>query len=188
MKIRRWWLVTGSVLALSVALYGSYASWALDEFSGSVAAALDWFAVGVIYFFLGALLGLAVDWWRGRKKWTVKNVPDWAWLTAGLWLFGIIGGYVLTSPPYNHLLLLIFPLAYGVFFVGTAFTILFPSIVTPYAWGKPLLDVLFLGAFAGWFILAWHNKKNTLWWRRALLFLIFFVLIIGVAGCLKQMP
>ncbi len=188
MTIRRWWMVTGSVLALGTAGYGIFASWMREDIIGSAASALDWLAVGVIYFFLGALFGLAVDWWRGRKKWSVKKFPDWAWLTVVLWLFGTIGGYLLTSPPYNHVLLLIFPLAYGVFFVGTAFVMLFPDIVIPYAWGKPLLDALFLGVFAGWLAFEWRSKKKTLWWRRALLFLIFFVLIVGVAGCLKQSP
>ncbi len=188
MNIRRWWVVAGSILAIATAGYGIVASWALDDIVGSASSTLDWLAVGVIYFFLGGLLGLLIDWWRGRKTWSVKNVPDWAWLIGGVWLFGTIGAYALTSPPHNHALLLIFPLAYGVFFTGIAFTTLFPALVIQHAWGKPLLDALFLGVFAAWLTLEWRNEEKTIWWRRALLFIIFFVLIVGVAGCLKQTP
>ena len=141
----------------------------------SIEISIDWIAALIIYFFLGALIGHAIDW---IKKKNIKH-PLWVYLTITLWLVSAITVAIIAD--IGLLETIFFPFIYGIFFTGYAFTILLPKIVYTATYGKLIYNMALIGIFSTWIYYTIKNKKKLL--TRILLIILFIIFFAGFIGC-----
>lgn len=178
----RAWLVTGALAYLGAVIPSIIRS-AEGSIGDVLYTSADWLAACIIYFFLGAFFGHLLDWWIARKR--APKHPLWFWLTAALWAIGSIAvGIFAREGLISPTLAIFFPFAFGIFFTGSAFTLIAPWLVQTTLYGKLLLDLIYLTVFGAWLYLSeWTRRSRAL--VRVLLLVVFAVLFLGIAGCVR---
>ena len=148
----------------------------------NVFSSIDWIAACVIYFFIGAMIGHIVDYVRNRK---IRH-PLWFWLIVAFWILSSITLFIFADKTQiSTVEIILFPLAYEIFFTGMTFTMILPDAIVKSDYGKLVFDLVFIAAFTFWTYYEYTNKKRLL--RRILLLTLFAVLIIGFIGCTAQL-
>jgi hypothetical protein len=183
----RYWLIAGVLTYLGTALYSIIRS--VDptlSIGENLFVAIDWFAACIVYFFLGALLGLIIDIIIARVK--HRKIPNhsWVWLTLAIWIIGSIYIGLNARPDLLHpALIIFFPWAFGVFFTGSAFVILAPKSIEHTFYGKLVFDIIYIAIFAAWFWYETHREASTTVIRRTLLYILFAVITLGFVSCVN---
>lgn len=149
-----------------------------NSFGMNLYVIIDWIAATIPYFFLGALVGYLVDIYKNRNKFSLRQVPLWFWLTILMWVACSFVSFIQPSHEQTGWVLgAIFPLAYGIFFVGASYVSTIPSILTRTLTGKVLFDVLLLLVFLAWIVYAKRTKKTSIYY--SLTTILFYVLVEG---------
>jgi hypothetical protein len=177
----RYWLILGALGFLAASLSSIVRSIEPTSLGDNLYMAVDWLAACIIYFFLAALIGFAIDRFLTRKQKKPVAVPLWFWLTVIVWVGGSLLVAIMAPGELSPVVLVVFPLAYGIFFPGIAFNMLFPAFVQKTLYGKLVLDILYLGVFGFWIYL--ETRERSVLARRVLLIVLFAVLLLGVVGC-----
>ena len=124
----RFWLLSGVIIYLSTAISSIYRSLDSSGLGSNLYMAVDWLAACIIYFFFGAMIGFALDWFMSGKSRKKYGTPWWLILTVYLWLLSsLVIALVNKNEAINMWLIIFFPLAFGVFYSGFAFTLLSPK-------------------------------------------------------------
>lgn len=181
---RNYWAIIGIATYLVIAISSVVRSIALTSFLDNLYMAIDWFAACIPYFFFGALIGFLIDWIIAKKNKKKIEVPLWFWLTIIL----LIGSTIIISifskqGLLEPTLIIFFPLAFGIFFVGSAFVLLMPEIIEKSLYGKIIFDLLYLGVFVAWIYLTMYKEKAFKITKKILLIIILLILFLGFAGC-----
>ena len=182
----RYWLVLGALGFLAASLSSIVRSLDGSGVGSNLYMAIDWFAACIIYFFLAALVGFAIDRFLTRKQKKPVAVPLWFWLTVGLWVGGSLLVAIIAPGELSPVLLVVFPLAYGIFFPSFAFSMLFPTFVERTLYGKIVLDFIYLGVFGWWLTLEVRADKRLIL-KRTLLGIVFAVLALGAVSCARML-
>jgi len=183
----RLWLVLGVLFLVSTTAYSVIRS-AITIPMGIgdlLYLSIDWLAACIIYFFLGAMGGHILDWLTALFRRKRIGHPLWFWLTLLLWIV-CSSVMALSKTSESAALILVFPLAYGMFFAGMAFTMLLPKAIVQSHYGKLLFDILFFSLFAAWLCL-YLNRPKAMALLRILILLIFAVFFLGFYGCAKAL-
>jgi len=152
----KWWLTLGLFFFIGISIYSVIRSFGGNDFFMDVFNIIDWFAACVIYFFIGALIGFVIDKFKNKKT----KYPLWFFLFVGLWIISIITLLIVADKSkISYLGIIFFPIIYGLFFTGMAFTILFPGAIVKTYYGKLIFDILFLAVFGFWLYYEKTNKK-----------------------------
>jgi len=186
LKNIEWWLLLGILCAMTAAIPGIISSLSTD-FSDTIYGVVDWLAASVVYFFLGAFFGHLVDWFVKRKQ--KISHPDWFWYTLAFWLTGIVLSFLFVAKASTYFAEFLFlPFVYGIFFPAVAYMMLFPGFMRSGLYAKLVLDAIYLAGFLGWLWLTLTRETTTRKLiRRILLFAVFAMLFIGMAGCVRQL-
>lgn len=180
----KYWLLAGSLTYLSATLSSIFRSIEPTTIGDNLYMTVDWFAACIVYFFLGALLGLIIDYFVARHHYDDFKMPLWAWLTIIFWAVGSLFVGLFSKPDLiSPALAIFFPWAFGIFFVGFAFVLIIPDFIVKSFFGKLIFDFVFILIFAGWLWLdlTKYNRNELL--RKILLIVLFLILTIGFVGC-----
>jgi len=183
----RFWLLSGVIIYLSTAISSIYRSLDSSGLGSNLYMAVDWLAACIIYFFFGAMIGFALDWFMSGKSRKKYGTPWWLILTVYLWLLSsLVIALVNKNEAINMWLIIFFPLAFGVFYSGFAFTLLSPKAFEQSFYGKLVFDILFISIFSAWIylesIIKREDKRKKIL-RNSLLILIFIIFLLGFYGC-----
>lgn len=188
-KLRgKYWLILGLISYLGSSVSSIIRSLAPTTFSDNLYMTIDWFAACVPYFFYGALLGFIIDWIISKRNKEKTKFPLWFYLTLVLWIGStIIIAIFSRSGLLEPALIIFFPLAFGIFFVGSAFVLLMPGFIEKSLYGKIVFDLIYLAIFGAWLYLSLNKAKTLKILRTILLIVLFFVMLLGFAGCVKTL-
>ena len=186
----RWWLILGILSYLSTFLSSIFRAWNTEvTFALNLTMVFDWFAACVVYFFLGAMLGVIIDLIVAHFSKKKFAIPIWFWYTLGLWVISVLYiAFVATPQMVDSRLIPIFPLPYGIFYTGGAFFVLAKSLVQLTFWGKSVLDIIYTALFGWWFYLAVYKAEQQLRKQTILVSVLFIVLLIGLFGFAHILP
>jgi hypothetical protein len=179
----RWWLWLGSISYVVIVAY-SIASGGITLDSLAPLDALEWLAASVPYFFYGALFGWCIDWALARRADSQLAFPEWGYAALAFIAISIAAALLFaTSKPLGVRLL--FPLAYGVFFVVFASQALFRGWADTLI-GRATIDIAFLLACGAWLWLQIQSVPKYVLLRRVLMSAILLFLTIGAVSCAVQ--
>jgi hypothetical protein len=170
-----YWLITGFAFMLGITVYGIIGTFNIEaRFLLNFLSIIDWIAASIIYFFFGAVIGHIIDSGKNKK---LKH-PLWFYLTIALFFLSIIIVAIISDKSnVSTTLILLFPLAYGIFFSSQTFSIFVP-IASMY-W-KLLYNISLTAIFIAWIYLTMHKKEQI---ARILLIILFLIFIVGFIGC-----
>lgn len=178
----RYWLIVGLLTYVIIAVSSIIRSLEPMGFFTFMYLAVDWFASCVYYFFAGAMIGFGIDVYCAKKSRSRITIPLWLILTLGLWIISSVTVAIIQNDQVSTLLIIIFPLAFSIFFTGYAFLIVFPDVIVYSYLGKFFFDIVFLSVFGTWLYLSCKVEgKNML--ARILLAIIFAIFFLGFVGC-----
>ena len=183
----QYWLISGSLFYLGTAISSIFRSMmpgGLAPPTGFIDITyliIDWLAACIIYFFIGGMIGVAIDYFVSIYKKRKYVAPLWFWLTLALWVITSVSVALLHNPDMSTALIIVFPLAFGLFFSGSAFALMFPKVIVQSYYGKLVFDFVFLGLFGSWIYAALKLNNKTI--ARILVSLIFAILFLGFVGC-----
>ncbi|HLP79867.1 MAG TPA: hypothetical protein VK158_04490 [Acidobacteriota bacterium] len=181
----KYWLWVGSLVYLIAAGSSIIRSLEPTSFIDNAAMAITWLSSCVIYFFLGGLIGILIDVCVAAYRKERIKIPLWTWLILGFWLQGSLLIAITSRSGLLHpALIAFFPWAFGIFYVGAAFVILNPDFITKALYGRIYFDALVIAIFSYWLYLEVSQKKKV-FLKRALLIALFFIFVVGFAGCVK---
>lgn len=184
----KYWLILGILSYLGTSISSIIRSLAQEPFLDNAYMVIEWLAACIPYFFFGAILGFMIDWIITKRRKEKIKVPLWFWLTLILWIGSTIIIGIFSRPGLlEPALIIFFPLAFGIFFVGSAFVLLTPDFIEKSLYGKIIFDLLYLGIFIAWLYLTIYKNKSWRITRKILLIILFFVLYLGFAGCATKL-
>ncbi|MGV8150780.1 MAG: hypothetical protein ACP5NV_03580 [Candidatus Woesearchaeota archaeon] len=184
----KYWIIIGILSYLGTSISSIIRSLAQGPLSDNLYISIDWLAACIPYFFFGAILGFIVDWIIAKRQKKKITIPLWAYLTIILWIGSTIIVSIFSKPGLlEPALIIFFPLAFGIFFVGSAFVLLMPDVIEKSLYGKIFFDILYLAIFGVWIYLMIDKKKTWKTARTILLIILFFVMFLGLGGCVKNL-
>jgi hypothetical protein len=184
----KYWIILGILSYLGTSISSIIRSITAGPFLDNLYMAIDWFAACIPYFFFGAILGFFIDWILSKKNKKKIEFPLWFWLTLILWIGSIAIIGIFSRPGLlGPILIVIFPLAFGIFFVGSAFVLLTPDVIEKSLYGKIIFDLLYLAIFGVWLYLIINKKKTLKMIRTILLIILFFIMFLGFGGCVRTL-
>jgi hypothetical protein len=167
----KFWLILGTIAYFSIIIYSIPQSLIKASFITNLEIVLDWLAASIIYFFIGACIGIIIYYKKSKK------IPIWFFLTISLWMIGTLYSIFIGNET-KIFLSIIMPLAYGIFLTGAAYTVLVPSFINAFSYSKIVFDLIIIFIFYSWlyYNLKRINKKAQV----ILICLLFLILLIGI--------
>jgi hypothetical protein len=184
-KISYWYLL-GMLAYLATFLSSVWRSLPSLGFFDFITMIFDWASGCIIYFFIGAMIGFIVDLIIARFAKRRIIIPLWLWLTGVFWITSSIAAAVFTQrADVSWVLVVLFPVAYGVFFMSYAYALLVPNSIEYLTYTKFIWNIIITAAFVCWLFVQHKTSWRTI--SRIILITLFVLLFVGMAGCVSML-